>query len=66
MLGLYEADTGQHAEGVDEPHGASLVESGGQLFQQQTYQYGQGYESSNPPTYGGGSPSVLARPRVES
>ena len=64
MLGLFAAGTGQQfAQGVNEPHGASLVESGGKLFQQATYQYGNPYvQSSNLPTYGGGSPSVLGAP----
>lgn len=64
MLGLFAAGTGQSfAQGFNDPHGASLVESGGRLQQQQTYQYGQGYvQSSGLPTYGGGSPSVLGAP----
>ena len=64
MLGLFAAGTGQSfAQGFNDPHGASLVESGGRLQQQATYQYGNAYvQSSALPTYGGGSPSVLGAP----
>jgi len=61
MLGLYAAGTGQadrFPQSATTPHGASLVESGGTLFQQATYQYGNPYTyQSNLPVYGpsGGS-----------
>lgn len=63
MLGLYAAGTGQAGKfaGMSSltPHGASFVESGGALFQQATYQYGNQFvQSSSLPTYGGGSPGV--------
>jgi hypothetical protein len=61
MLGLYAAGTGQASQfqqGAGEAHGASLVESGGRLQQQATYQYGQAYTyASNLPVYGGISPT---------
>lgn len=64
MLGLFAAGTGQSfAQGFNEPHGASLVESGGALAQQATYQYGNPYvQSSNLPTYGGVSAQTLGAP----
>ena len=54
MLGLYAAGTGQNMPAsASDPHGASLVESGGNLSQQATYQYGRAYtQPSNLPTYG--------------
>ncbi|HEY6272616.1 MAG TPA: transglycosylase SLT domain-containing protein [Terriglobales bacterium] len=56
MLGLYAAGTGQANQfqpGLNEPHGASLVESGGTLYQQATYQYGNAYTyASSLPVYG--------------
>jgi hypothetical protein len=61
MLGLYAAGTGQASQfqqGAGEAHGASLVESGGRLQQQATYQYGQAYTyASNLPVYGGITPT---------
>jgi hypothetical protein len=61
MLGLYAAGTGQasqFSQGAGEAHGASLIESGGRLQQQATYQYGQSYTyASNLPVYGGISPT---------
>jgi hypothetical protein len=66
MLGLYAAGTGQGSlfkQSANEAHGASLVESGGRMYQQATYQYGQGYSySSNLPVYGGASTTQLANP----
>jgi hypothetical protein len=66
MLGLYAAGTGQgsiFAQSSNEPHGASLVESGGILAQQATYQYGQAFsQSSNLPIYGGTPTHVLGPP----
>lgn len=66
MLGLYAAGTGQaglYNQGVTQQHGASLVESGGNLFQQATYQYGQAYTyGSNLPVYGGSPTHVLGAP----
>ncbi|HEY1898122.1 MAG TPA: hypothetical protein VGG62_17715 [Terracidiphilus sp.] len=66
MLGLYAAGTGQSnlfPSGVNEAHGASLVESGGGLFQQATYQYGQAYSyGSSLPVYGGTPTHALGAP----
>lgn len=66
MLGLYAAGTGQSnlfPQGMDTPHGASLVESGGRLQQQATYQYGQAFtQSSNLPVYGGMPTTTLGSP----
>jgi hypothetical protein len=66
MLGLYAAGTGQAGQfnvGVNEAHGASLVESGGVLSQQATYQYGQAYTyGSNLPVYGGTPAHILGAP----
>jgi hypothetical protein len=66
MLGLYAAGTGQgnlFQASSDMPHGASLVESGGRLYQQATYQYGQAYtQSSNLPVYGGVQSQTLGSP----
>jgi Tape measure protein len=64
MLGLFAAGTGQSmAQGFNDPHGASLVESGGMLQQQSTYQYGNPYvQSSNLPTYGGVAATTLGAP----
>ena len=55
MLGLYAAGTGQNmAASTNDPHGASLVEAGGTLQQQASYQYGTPYAyGSNLPVYGG-------------
>ncbi len=57
MLGLYAAGTGQSlAPSASGPHGASLVESGGSLFQNPVMQYGRAYSyQSSLPVYGGGS-----------
>lgn len=56
MLGLYAAGTGQASrfpQSASTPHGASLVESGGSLYQQATYQYGNPYTfQSNLPVMG--------------
>jgi hypothetical protein len=66
MLGVYAAGTGQAGQfpaGLDQPHGASLVESGGVLQQQATYEYGNPYTySSNLPVYGGQPTHVLSAP----
>lgn len=66
MLGLYAAGTGQSnlfPQSMDMPHGASLVESGGRLQQQATYQYGQAFsQSSNLPVYGGVPTQTLGAP----
>jgi hypothetical protein len=66
MLGLYAAGTGQagmYQQSLGEPHGASLVESGGTLFQQATYQYGNPYSyGSSLPVYGGSPTHVLGAP----
>jgi hypothetical protein len=66
MLGLYAAGTGQgsvFAQSANEAHGASLVESGGRLQQQATYQYGQAYsQSSSLPVYGGVPTQTLGAP----
>jgi hypothetical protein len=66
MLGLYAAGTGQSnlfPQSMDTPHGASLVESGGKLQQQATYQYGQAFsQSSNLPVYGGVQTQTLGAP----
>jgi hypothetical protein len=66
MLGLYAAGTGQESmfkAGSSEPHGASLVESGGGLMQQATYQYGFAHTyASNLPVYGGVSSTQLSAP----
>jgi hypothetical protein len=63
MLGLYAAGTGQansFPPSVGTPHGASLVESGGQLSQQATYQYGNAYsQASDLPVYGGAPTHVI-------
>jgi hypothetical protein len=57
MLQLYAAATGQRNNAVlssTTPHSASLVEQGGTLYQQATYQYGSPYEfASKLPTLGG-------------
>ena len=57
MLGLYAAGTGQASRMPQDalaPHGASLVESGGGLFQAPSYQYGNAYAyHSNLPIFGG-------------
>ncbi len=57
MLGLYAAGTGQSlAPSASGPHGASLVESGGALYQNPVMQYGRAYSyQSSLPVYGGGS-----------
>jgi hypothetical protein len=66
MLGLYAAGTsqgGRFSQGVDDPHGASLVESGGKMYQQATYEYGQAFtQSSSLPVYGGVSSQVVGPP----
>jgi hypothetical protein len=66
MMGLYAAGTGQanqFAQSTMEPHGASLVESGGGLYQQATYQYGNAYSyGSNLPIYGGTPTHTLGGP----
>jgi hypothetical protein len=66
MLGLYAAGTGQssmYQQSLGEAHGASLVESGGSLMQQATYQYGNAYTyGSNLPVYGGSPTHVLGAP----
>jgi hypothetical protein len=66
MLGLYAAGTGQAGSfpmSSMEPHGASLVEQGGTLSQQATYQYGQAYTyASNLPVYGGVQSHPLSAP----
>ena len=66
MLGLYAAGTGQggvFAHGVDQPHGASLVESGGSLYQAPTYEYGLPFtQRSSLPVYGGLSSQVVGPP----
>jgi hypothetical protein len=66
MIGLYSAGTGQAGmfqQGLGEAHGASLVESGGSLFQQATYQYGQAYSyGSSLPVYGGTPTHALGAP----
>ena len=66
MLGLYAAGTAQANQftaSSDMPHGASLVESGGRLFQQATYQYGNPYTyGSTLPVYGGVQASPLSAP----
>jgi hypothetical protein len=66
MLGLYAAGTGQASKfpaGFNEAHGASLVESGGVLSQQATYQYGNTYSyNSSLPIYGGQSTQTLGAP----
>ncbi|HEX3340613.1 MAG TPA: tape measure protein [Pseudolabrys sp.] len=66
MLGVYAAGTGQANQfpaGLDQAHGASLVEAGGMLQQQATYQYGNPYTySSNLPVYGGQPTHVLSAP----
>jgi hypothetical protein len=57
MLQLYAAATGQRNNAVlssTTPHAASLVEQGGTLYQQATYQFGSPYEfPSKLPTLGG-------------
>lgn len=57
MLELYSAATGQLKNSVlssTTPHGASLVEQGGDLYQAPTYLYGNPYTfASNLPTLGG-------------
>jgi hypothetical protein len=71
MLGIYAAGTGQKNSTISAmtPQAGSLVEQGGKLYQQATYQYGQAYTfQSNLPVLGGpvagnypnpgGSPSV--------
>jgi len=59
MLGLYAAGTGQAGSfpmSSSVAHGASLVQSGGQLFQGAMYQYGNAYAyQSSLPIYGGGA-----------
>jgi hypothetical protein len=66
MLGLYAAGTGQSKSfpmGADTPHGASLVEQGGKLYQQAVYQYGNPYTyQSNLPVYGGNPGGNLPTP----
>ena len=66
MLGLYAAGTGQSnlfGASANDPHGASLVESGGRLMQQATYQYGNAFtQSSNLPVYGGVPSQTLGSP----
>jgi hypothetical protein len=66
MLGLYAAGTGQansFPASANAPHGGSLIESGGSLFQGASYQYGNAYAyQSNLPVYGGGSPGLLPNP----
>lgn len=55
MILLYSEATGQHMPlSAAQPYGASLVESGGKLYQQATYQDGQAYTwKSSLPTLGG-------------
>lgn len=57
MLELYSFATGQgqhFPQSATTPRPASLVESGGQLYQQATYHYGNAYTfASNLPTFGG-------------
>jgi len=60
MLELYAAGTGQRMpQSATTPHAGSLVEQNGQLYQQQTYQYGVGYAfNSNLPVAGSGGGST--------
>lgn len=66
MLGLYAAGTGQanrFPQSAMTPHGGSLVESGGRLFQESVYQYGNPYSyQSNLPVYGGVAGGNLPAP----
>jgi hypothetical protein len=66
MLELYSAGTGQAGKmplSSTTPMGASLVETGGSLYQAQQYRFGNAYVSqSNLGVLGGGSPSVLPNP----
>ncbi|HEY4365371.1 MAG TPA: hypothetical protein VGN17_30700 [Bryobacteraceae bacterium] len=56
MLGLYAAGTGQKfPASASTPHGGSLIQSGGSLYQGATYQYGNAYAySSSLPVMGAG------------
>lgn len=67
LMGLYAAGTGQgknFPQSADTPHGASLIEQGGRLSQQQTFQYGQGYlqQSNLPVAAGSGGAQYLPSP----
>jgi hypothetical protein len=66
MLGVYAAGTGQANQfpaGLGQAHGASLVEAGGTLQQQATYQYGQAFSyGSDLPIYGGAPTHILSAP----
>jgi hypothetical protein len=66
MLGLYAAGTGQAGkfpQSADIPHGGSLANQGGTLFQQATYQYGNPYTyQSNLPVLGGNAGGSLPNP----
>lgn len=67
MLGLFAAGTNQSGsfpQSADTPHGASLIEQGGRLSQQQTFQYGQGYlqQSNLPVAAGSGGAQYLPSP----
>jgi hypothetical protein len=61
---LYAAATGQKLPlSATTPHGASLVEQNGRLFQEATYQYGRAYtQPSNLPILGGFPTSVYPQP----
>lgn len=62
MLELYSAGTGQAGKmplSSTTPTGASLSETGGRLYQDQTYKFGNAYiQQSSLPVAGGGNPSV--------
>ncbi len=62
MLGIYAAGTGQSfAPSASSPHGASLAESGGSLYQQSVYQFGKPYTyASALPTYQGVGGGLLS------
>jgi hypothetical protein len=64
MLGLYAAGTGQKfPASASTPHGGSLIESGGALYQGATYQYGNAYAySSSLPVMGAGSGGYSSLP----
>lgn len=68
MLGLYAAGTGQRfPASADQPHAASLLEQGGKLYQQQTFQYGVGsVYNSTLPVAGGYAPQILPNPTYAS
>jgi hypothetical protein len=68
MLGIYALGTGQSASKLiaDTPMGGSLVSSGGRLYQQQEYAYGQGfaYQSALPTLGGNGGVSTIPSSNV--